>query len=365
MRIIEEEQLDFDDLLIAPKCSTILSRSQVNLAREFKWYDANNNKKMTTSFVPYGPSNMGTVGTCKCAKTFALQNHLACLEKHIPIDEMKDLMEDLENLARCQALDNPFYYSEKIIPSVGIRETIDNVKELHGAYGIKMIMVDAPNGYIPSLTKRVEELHIACPDAFIIAGNVVDAAGASEILKAGAKCIKVGIGNGSCCRTRVKTGVGRPQASALIEVADFAHQQGMYVLCDGGCATPGDVCKAFACGADMVISGSLFAGCEEADSPTIERNGKKFKQYYGMSSYLAQEKHFGGIRKYSASEGIEKLIPYTGTLEDAINEIDGSLRSCCTYIGCTKMKNFNRHVTFYKVHKQFNAIYEKCENING
>ena len=139
----------------------------------------------------------------------------------------------------------------------------------------------------------------------------------------------------------------------------------MYVLCDGGCATPGDVCKAFACGADMVISGSLFAGCEEADSPTIERNGKKFKQYYGMSSYLAQEKHFGGIRKYSASEGIEKLIPYTGTLEDAINEIDGSLRSCCTYIGCTKMKNFNRHVTFYKVHKQFNAIYEKCENING
>lgn len=86
-----------------------------------------------------------------------------------------------------------------------------------------MIMVDAPNGYIPSLTKRVEELHIACPDAFIIAGNVVDAAGASEILKAGAKCIKVGIGNGSCCRTRVKTGVGRPQASALIEVADFAH----------------------------------------------------------------------------------------------------------------------------------------------
>lgn len=367
MRIIDEEQLDFDDLLICPKIppenSNVTSRSQISLTREFKWWNKDNTQKFSIRAVPVGTSNMGTVGTCSFARQMVLSNHIACLEKHIPYEDIHRLVEDLKLLQANEIHDVQDSTYLKLIPSVGIRESIDDIKKLYDVDGLRILMVDAPNGYLTSLINRVAEIHKACPDAFIVAGNVVTADGLGALVKAGAKAAKVGIGNGSCCRTRVKTGVGRPQASALIECADIAHQHGCYVMCDGGVTNAGDVCKAFGCGADLIISGSLFAGCDAAEGEVIEKNGRKYKQYYGMSSHLAQEKHFGGVRKYSASEGIEKLIPYVGTLEDVLQDIDGGIKSACTYIGCTKMKNFCRHTSFYKVHKQFNAIYENCQNI--
>lgn len=351
MRIIENEQLDFDDVLIQPKCSKILSRSQVNIEREFKWFNSDNIKQ-TMTCIPYGTTNMGTVGTCKMAKIMAISGHIACLEKHIPVDEIDKLFSELTEEQRT-----------KIIPSIGIKESTDNIKYLYDKWKIKLLMIDVPNGYIPSLIDRIKELCEYCKDSAIIAGNVVDAAGASQILDAGAKIVKAGIGNGSVCITRLKTGVGRPQLSTIIEIADICHQRGCYVICDGGVVTPGDICKAFGAGADFVISGSLFAGCDESESDIVEIDGKKYKQYYGMSSHLAQKKHFNGIRTYSSSEGREKLIPYTGSLMSILNDIDGGIRSCCAYIGCTKMKNFNRHTTFYKVHKQVNTIFSSCKDI--
>ena len=352
MRIIEEEQLDFDDVLIQPKCSKILSRSEVNLEREFKWYDIDNTKKVTMSCIPFGPTNRGTVGTCKMAKVMVKSKHIACLEKHIPYEEIESLYSDLS-----------YDEAARVIPSIGIKESTDGIKRLYDKFHIKMLMIDVPNGYIPSLVERVKELHAYCKDTCIIAGNIVDAAGASQLMDAGVKVLKTGIGNGSACLTRLKTGVGRPQLSTLIEVADICHQRGCYVMCDGGVNSAGDVCKAFGAGADFIISGSLFAGCDEADGDVIEKNGKKYKQYYGMSSHLAQAKHFGGVRKYSASEGREKLIPYVGSLNDVLQDIDGGLKSCCSYIGCTKMKNFSRHTTFYKVRHQLNTKFAQCENI--
>lgn len=352
MRIIEEEQLDFDDVLIQPKCSKILSRSQVNIEREFKWYDVDNTKKMTMTCIPIGTTNMGTVGTCKMAKAMVKTGHIACLEKHIPYEEIETLFADLT-----------YDEGRRVIPSIGIKEPTDDIKRLYDKFHIAMLMVDVPNGYIPSLVDRIRELHEYCKDTCIIAGNIVDAAGASQLIDAGAKVLKAGIGNGSVCITRLKTGVGRPQLSTLIEVADICHQRGCYVMCDGGVNSPGDVCKAFGAGADFIISGSLFSGCDEADGDIIEKNGKKYKQYYGMSSHLAQAKHFGGIRKYSSSEGREKLIPYVGSLFDVLQDIDGGIRSCCAYIGCTKMKNFSRHTTFYRVHQQLNTKFANCENI--
>lgn len=367
MRVIEEEQLDFDDVLIQPKCSKILSRSEVSLSREFKWYNTDNSLKLTMSCIPVGTSNMGTVGTCKMAKLMTKSGHIACLEKHIPHKELEELFASFssEEVSR-------------VIPTIGIRESTDSVVKLYSKYHLKMIMVDVPNGYIPSLVDRVKELHERCKDACLIAGNVVDAAGAAQLMDAGVKIVKAGIGNGSVCQTREKTGVGRPQLTTLVEVADACHQRGCYVMCDGGVNTPGDVCKAFGAGADLVISGSLFAGCDEAEGGIIEKLYqtseldenyepivilKKFKQYYGMSSHLAQEKHFGGIRKYSASEGREKLIPYAGSLESVLQDIDGGLKSCCAYIGCTKMKNFSRHTTFYKVRHQLNMKFASCKDI--
>lgn len=352
MRVIEEEQLDFDDVLIQPKCSKILSRSQVNLAREFKWYDINNSKKMTMSCIPFGSSNMGTVGTCKMAKLMVKSGHIACLEKHIPYEELEKLFSSLSLEA-----------SQRVIPSIGIKENIENLVKLYKKFHVSIMMVDVPNGYIPTLVDRVKELHMQCPDICIIAGNIVDAAGAAQLMDAGVKVVKAGIGNGSVCVTRAKTGVGRPQLSTLIEVADACHQRGCYVMCDGGVNSPGDVCKAFGAGADFIISGSLFSGCDEADGDVIEKDGKKWKQYYGMSSHLAQVKHFGGVRKYSASEGREKLVPYVGPLVNVLQDIEGGLKSCCAYIGCTKMKNFSRQTTFYRVKHQLNMKFDGCSDI--
>lgn len=375
MRIIEEEQLDFDDVLIQPKCSKILSRSEVNLMREFKWYDVDNTKKFTMTCIPYGTTNMGTVGVCSVAEKMVKSGHIACLEKHIPYEDIDMLFSHLSEEEQARA-----------IPSIGIKEDCSTIEKLYDKWHLRLVMVDVPNGYIPSLVNRVKEIHQHCKDMCIIAGNVVDAAGAAQLMDAGVKIVKSGIGNGSVCLTRLKTGVGRPQLSTLIEVADACHQRGCYVMSDGGVNSAGDVCKAFGAGADFVISGSLFAGCDEAEGETISKwyksntvdrecSGckvsyypiyveKKFKQYYGMSSHLAQEKHFGGVRSYSASEGREKLIPCTGPLESVLNDIDGGLKSCCTYIGCTKMKNFSRHTTFYKVRRQLNTKFDVCQDIS-
>ncbi len=352
MRIIEEEQLDFSDVLIQPKCSKILSRSQVNLEREFKWYDENN-EKHTISCIPVGCSNMGTVGTVKMAELMVKKNHFSCLEKHISTTEIDALFERLTEHER-----------DLVVPSIGIKEDTKDLFYLYDKWDLKMIMIDVPNGYIPSLIERIKEIRNHCTRSFIIAGNVVDSAGVVQIIDAGANCSKVGLGNGSVCRTREKTGVGRPQLSTIVETADTCHQRGAYVMADGGVTCPGDVCKAFGAGADFVIAGSMFAGCDEADGECITVGNKHFKQYYGMSSHFAQEKHFGGIRKYSASEGREKLIPCTGSLESVLQDIDGGLKSCCTYIGCDKMKNFSRHTTFYKVHNQLNMLYANCPDLN-
>lgn len=348
MRIIEEVQLDFSDVLIQPKCSKLLSRNDVNIKREFKWYDKNN-EKHTISFIPVGTTNMGTCGTLKMARLMAESGHFGCLEKHIPFEDIDALFSEVESSTR-----------EVIIPSIGIREDTSNLFRLYDKWHIRMIMIDVPNGYIPSLIKRIKDIRDYCYDSFIIAGNIVDAAGASQILDAGANCCKGSIGNGSACLTRAATGVGRPQLSTIIETADFCHQRGAYFMSDGGVTNTGDICKAFGGGSDFVISGSLFSGCQEAAGELIEINGKKYKQYYGMSSHFAQQKHFGGIRSYSASEGREKLIPYVGTLDSVLQGIDGGIKSCCTYIGCDKMKNFSRHTTFYKVHNQLNTLFANC-----
>lgn len=352
MRIIEEQQLDFSDVLIQPKCSKILSRKDVNLSRTFKW-ENDSHEKFEISCIPYGTTNMGTCGTIKMAKIMIKSGHIACLEKHIPYEEIEEFFSSLS-----------YEESVRVIPSIGIKESVDDIIKLYKKFKIKMIMIDVPNGYIPSLVDRIKFIHKECPDSMIIAGNVVDSAGASQLIDAGARIIKCGIGNGSVCLTRLKTGVGRPQLSALIDVVDICHQRGCYVMSDGGVTSPGDICKAFGAGADFVISGSLFSGCEEAAGDLVEINGKKFKYYYGMSSHFAQEKHFGGIRNYSSSEGREKLIPYTGKLCDILCDIDGGLRSCCSYIGCTKMKNFSRHTTFYRVHNQLNTCFANCMDIS-
>jgi GMP reductase len=259
-----------------------------------------------------------------------------------------------------------------VFPCIGIKESTSVLRDLvktqfggldEGATPVFGVNIDVPNGYCPKLIDRVKEIRELLPDGFISAGVVVTPDMCQDIINAGADAVRVGIGSGQQCLTRLKTGVGRPQFSTIVECADACHQMNAYCICDGGCSTPGDICKALCAGADIVMCGSIFGGADETDAEEKMVNGKKYKQFFGMSSHLAQEKYFGGMASYRTSEGREKWIPGTGPLENTLNDITGGLRSCGTYIGARTIKNFSRQAAFYKVRRLVNANFANCADI--
>jgi GMP reductase len=178
-----------------------------------------------------------------------------------------------------------------------------------------------------------------------------------ELLLSGADVVKVGIGPGSVCTTRIKTGVGYPQLSAVIECADAAHGLGGRIISDGGCTCAGDVAKAFGGGADFVMLGGMFAGHDECGGQLVERGGQTYKLFYGMSSSTAMEKHAGGVAEYRASEGKTVEVPYRGPLEETVRDVLGGVRSTCTYVGAAALKELTKRTTFIRVVEQESRMF--------
>jgi len=251
-------------------------------------------------------------------------------------------------------------------------------KKLEGR--LKYVCIDIANGYSRRLADVVEMLRHNYPELIIIAGNVVTAEMVEELLIRGADIVKVGIGSGAVCTTRVKTGVGYPQFSAIVECADAAHGLGGYIIADGCCTCSGDVAKAFAAGADFVMLGGMLAGHDEGGGEVITKyyqtnelnyemsqgtsggfekviETKKFVQFYGMSSDAANKKHFGGLKDYRSSEGREVLVPYRGAVEHTIQNILGGLRSTCTYVGAPTLKQLSKCATFVRANSQYNKVF--------
>jgi GMP reductase len=224
---------------------------------------------------------------------------------------------------------------------------------------IKMICLDVANGYSEFFVATVRKVRAKHPSHTIVAGNVVTGEMVEELLISGADVVKVGIGPGSVCTTRKQTGVGYPQLSAVIECADAAHGLGGMIVSDGGCAMPGDFAKAFGGGADFVMSGGMFAGHDESGGKLIEVGGKQFKEFYGMSSTTAMEKHSGKVAEYRASEGKTVQIPYRGPVKATILEICGGLRSACTYVGASSIKEMSKRTTFIRCTVILNPVFEK------
>ena len=364
MRMIEEEQLDFDDLMMSPKRSTLNSRSEVDLHRVFKW-TSSDGKLQELNCIPIIIANMGTIGTPRMAKIAAQRGFMCALEKHTLVSEVLRLYDELEELAR-QCKKPMFEYTQRVMPTFGLKEDIALLEVLQHDHDVRCVCIDVPNGYVPSFIQRVKEVRELCPQALIFAGNVVTGDISQDIVLAGGSgtAAKIGIGPGCACRTREKTGVGRPQASAVIECADACHQVDGFCCSDGGCKTPGDIAKALGCGADFVMCGGIFAGAKEAEAAKfIAEDGKQFNAFYGMSSDLAQEKHFGGRRKYSTTEGREKYVPVIGSLDSIFDDIEGGLKSAMCYIGAKKLKNIPKNCTFYKVRHQLNMKFDGCKDI--
>lgn len=346
MRIENDLKLGFKDVMFRPKRSTLKSRSEVTLEREFNFLHSN----ITWKGVPIIAANMDTVGTFNMAKALSNHNIFTAIHKHYTIDDWRKFIHE----SSVNTLNN-------IAISTGTsKEDAKKVKTILNEFPqINFICIDVANGYSEHFVEFVRKMRKQHPNKVIIAGNVVTGEMVEELLLSGADIIKVGIGPGSVCTTRVKTGVGYPQLSAIIECADAAHGLGGQIISDGGCKVPGDVAKAFGANADFVMLGGMLAGHTESGGEIIEDNGKKFKAFYGMSSETAMNKHSGGVADYRASEGKTVKIPFKGNVENTIIDILGGLRSTCTYVGARRLKELTKRTTFIRVQEQENQVFTK------
>jgi GMP reductase len=242
--------------------------------------------------------------------------------------------------------------------STGIQENeFTRLKGIHSVIECNWICIDIANGYIQSLVQFCRRVREEYPDKIIVAGNVVTREIVEElILNGGVDVVKVGIGPGSACLTRMKTGVGMPQLSAIMECADAAHGVGGHIIGDGGITCPGDMAKAFGGGADFVMVGGAFSGHDENPGEIITNpDGSQSKLFYGMSSSHAMNKHYGGMNDYRASEGRIVRVPYRGLLEHTVLDYLGGLRSTCTYINASCIKHMPLCTTFVQVSQQLNT----------
>ncbi|KAL4233990.1 GMP reductase 2 [Mactra antiquata] len=342
-RIDNDVKLDFKDVLFRPKRSTLRSRSDVDLVRTFQF----RNSGQTYSGIPVMVANMDTTGTFEMAKAVGKHLMFTCIHKHYSADAWIEFAKENKSIL------------EHVAASTGTGEgDLKKLKQiLEAVPELKYICVDVANGYSEHFVQFVRDCRKEFPKHTIMAGNVVTGEMVEELILSGADIIKVGIGPGSVCTTRKKTGVGYPQLSAVIECADAAHGLGGHIISDGGCTCPGDVSKAFGAGADFVMAGGMFAGHDESGGDVEEKNGKKFKMFYGMSSSVAMKKHAGGVAEYRASEGKVVQIEYRGPVERTILDILGGVRSTCTYVGAGKLKELSRRTTFIRVTQQLNEVF--------
>ncbi|MGF1792633.1 GMP reductase [Photobacterium profundum] len=346
MRIEQDLKLGFKDVLFRPKRSTLKSRSQVELTRDFTFKHSGRQ----WSGVPIIAANMDSVGSFEMAASLSKYNVMTAIHKHYTVEDWAGFVKSND----ASVLNNAMV-------STGTSEAdFQKTKDIMALTDdLIFICVDIANGYSEHLVEYVQKVRAEFPTKVISAGNVVTGDMVEELILAGADIVKVGIGPGSVCTTRVKTGVGYPQLSAIIECADAAHGLGGRIIGDGGCSCAGDVSKAFGGGADFVMLGGMLAGHEESNGEVIEKDGEMFMKFYGMSSESAMAKHSGGVAKYRAAEGKTVLLPFRGPVENTIQDIMGGIRSTCTYVGASQLKQLTKRTTFIRVQEQENNVYGK------
>lgn len=335
-----ELALDFSDVLIKPRYSNVYSRKQVTLERTFSFLHSTK----TLSNIPIMTANMDTIVNFDVFKVLSSHNLFTTFHKFIGAPEY------IENKI---LLDK---YPDNYAISIGMSECdIDKLHIISKEIDFKTICIDIANGYLSCFVEFCLKVRNNFPDKIIIAGNVVCKDMVNVLLTRGkVDIVKVGIGGGSACTTRIKTGVGVPQLSAVMDCAKEAHMLGGHIISDGGITCPGDLGKAFGAGADFVMIGGQFAGHAQSPGEVIEEDGKKFKLFYGMSSSHAMKKNYGSVNSYRTSEGRSLKIKYKGDLNDTVSDFLGGLRSLCTYNNSLKLEHLVGNVNFIRVHNQFN-----------
>ena len=343
MRIEEDIKLDYADVLFRPKRSTLSSRKDVELKRTYKFKYSNHQ----WSGIPIIAANMDGVGEIEVAKNLAKFEIMTCLTKQ----------HDIKALKRHSGIKG--IHSHLILSTGTSKEDYKRLNDILKEFSfLEFICIDIANGYSDHFSKFVSSVREKYPTKTIIAGNVVTADMTQELVMNGADIVKVGIGPGSVCTTRIQTGVGYPQLSAVIECSDAAHGLGAHIIADGGCTCPGDVAKGFGAGGDFVMLGGMLAGHEEGGGKKVKKNGSQLIEFYGSSSNAAMDKHYGGVSDYRSSEGKKVQLKYRGKIKDTVLNILGGLRSSCTYVGAPSLKQLSKCTTFVRVNQQYNDTFE-------
>jgi len=344
MRIEEEIKLDYSDVLFRPKRSALKSRKEVDLKRKYKFKYS----KLDWQGIPIIASNMDGVGETGVAVKLSSYELLTALTKQHQLKDIKKIC-DKNNIYNLVAL------------SCGTsQDSYDRLNNIISKFPkFQFICIDVANGYSENFSQFVLQVRKKHPKKTIIAGNVVTADMTQELILSGADIVKVGIGPGSVCTTRIQTGVGYPQLSAVIECSDAAHGLGAHIIADGGCTCPGDVAKAFGGGADFVMLGGMLAGHKEGGGKILKENGKNFIEFYGSSSEEANQKHYGGLASYRSSEGKKVKVVFRKSIDETIRDILGGIRSSCTYVGAPTLKQLSKCTTFVRVNNQYNDTFGK------
>ena len=346
MRIKEDLKLNFDDVLMEPKRSTLSSRRDVDMTRKFKF--RNSGKIM--EFTPIFASNMDGVGTFSMAKVLQEHKMMTVITKSTTVDQWKEAVGSglrLQSVSVCTGTNK--IWDPEAEDYARMKQVLDSFPD------VKMITIDVANAYHQNFVDFIKMVRDEFPDKVIVAGNVVTPEMVEELIINGADMVKIGIGPGSVCTTRTMTGIGVPQFSAIVECADAANGVDGHIMADGGCVWPGDIAKAFGGGAHAVMIGGMLAGHDESEQPV--ENGKI--EFYGMSSDRAREKH--GKRKdgYRGNEGRWISLPYRGPVQPTVEDILGGVRSAATYIGARRLKDMPKCATFVRVENNINKVYER------
>ena len=350
LSIIDNDiKLDFSDVLLVPQRSSLTSRSEVTTEVEM----------FEHTVTPIIAANMDGVGTFEMAQALSKYKMLTALTKHYSLEQLLDFYTSEENLEA-----SPFaIYS--MGTSQSDQEKFANFNDeletaAHGgldANGPFYVCVDVANGYTKQFEDYLSHIAESYPQYVLIAGNVVTPEQTERLIECGVDIVKIGVGPGSVCTTRRMTGIGYPQLSAVLECSHAARDAGGLVIADGGCTCPGDIVKAFAAGADLVMLGSMLAGHHEGGGLVTRAVGEPYVPFYGMASKVAQDLHNGGVAEYRASEGKEVKLPYKGMVKDTVTEILGGIRSACTYVGADNISQLHRKAKFIRVNRQLNNVF--------
>ncbi len=348
-KILEKDALTFDDVLLVPQYSEITPDM------------ADVSTKLTNTFkmnVPFLSAAMDTVSEHKLVTALALAGGLGVIHKNMSIADQAKEVEMVKNYEFDNEKNKRALIDKKGRLCVGaaIGVTADMMDRVHALMdtGVDVFVLDSAHGDSKNIINAIKNLRLEYPSMELIAGNVATYEGALDLMKAGASAVKVGMGPGSICTTRIIAGIGVPQLQAVMDCARASKEMNVPIIADGGIKYSGDVVKALAAGANTVMLGGLFATCEEAPGDIFESNGKKYRTYRGMGSIEAMAKgstdrYFQTGHKKFVAEGVQGIVEVKTTVEELVFQLVGGLKAGMGYCGSKDIPTLQEKGTFIKI----------------